>query len=1177
LSDNASGVGKDYYVGRIGSKTTTVTAYGDTKKAKTVYTFENNLPKTVKTFNQDETQSITETYTYDGFGNVIEKNVTNSKDSQTQKAKSSYDSKGLFVTKSTDNLDLITLTTYNDLGQVLTQTDPLGNTITNTYDAWGKLNTSNSNLSGTTSYTYQKLGDDIIATQNDPTGDTKITYTNKKGEQYLVKTKGFASGSYIAKQVIYDAVGRKVQESEPYYDTESPKWNVLSYDDSVFPAKVTVTGFNGKKLETEVKGLTTTIKELNGYNRTTRKTTDVLGNVKESEDKGGVIKFTYNAAGQNTEALYGSNSVTTKYDTWGRKSEFNDPSNGKYVYEYDGFGTLTKETSPKGTKEFQYNTKGQLVTQIELSTADSGKATNKTITLTYNAKGMVIDKSGTANGKAYQTYVTYDTYGRVLTTGENSNGKSFFRKNIAYDDKSRVISYDKGLNSSGVLTQVSLQNVYSTWSGILYQVNDKNTAKVLWQLKTVKANGQVLKANLGAVAIENKYDGNNFLTNVAHASTLQPNVLKLTYAFDAIKNELKNRARTSGFAISEVFTYDDNNRLTSWTNPKTGLLSGNTYDEKGRILDNDQTGKTTFKTDKIYQADKQELNAIGVQNFANNILQTISYNENNDPIYIDGLKGDALFSYGLTEMRQMVTYGGNFAEDKQGKFTKYYSEDGSYEITTDNTTGKEKHIMYIGGSPYESDIIYVKNYTVATAKYLFLHKDYLGSILAITDDAGNVVEQRHFDAWGNLSQGVMKIIDRGYTSHEHFDELGIIHMNGRLYDPLQRRFLNADENIQDPGNTQCYNKYGYVMNNPLLFNDPNGEEPITLAAVAIAAGIAAFVGVASYAIGSYIANGSWERVGLSGTLKAAFFNAVTAVVTYGIGSLFSTAASAVNAAANTVTVANAIQNAVLGTVLSFIPPIEFQLGDWGFSISPSIALGNSVGFGASLSVTYSDGNFSFSGGIGFTSYSDYNGLGISGNEFRKSAMIGYDDGKTGFSLGTNAWSGMKGVDGESLNQRTGMLGLHFGNFRFSYENDGAPFGKLKTGDGNDSYRTAAIRIGIGEFSAGFNLFTGRRDNYKPDGQYLNKGCYGNYGTWMPHDIVQETGHQYRMGAAYIGYGNSRVGINSDKYIRHPIQDLWAHDSNNLIMGDTRQPGFDTLSNTILPYFHYQTRNPFTSW
>ena len=53
--------------------------------------------------------------------------------------------------------------------------------------------------------------------------------------------------------------------------------------------------------------------------------------------------------------------------------------------------------------------------------------------------------------------------------------------------------------------------------------------------------------------------------------------------------------------------------------------------------------------------------------------------------------------------------------------------------------------------------------------------------------------------------------------------VGLIHMNGRLYDPLLRRFLNADENIQDPYNTQNYNKYGYVLNNPMMYNDPSGE------------------------------------------------------------------------------------------------------------------------------------------------------------------------------------------------------------------------------------------------------------------------------------------------------------------------------------------------------------------
>ena len=88
------------------------------------------------------------------------------------------------------------------------------------------------------------------------------------------------------------------------------------------------------------------------------------------------------------------------------------------------------------------------------------------------------------------------------------------------------------------------------------------------------------------------------------------------------------------------------------------------------------------------------------------------------------------------------------------------------------------------------------------------------------------------------------------TSHEHFAEVGIIHMNGRLYDPLLRRFLNADENIQDPTNTQNYNKYGYVMNNPLMYNDPSGEF------------IAWLIGtlVGSYLSGVQANHGNWNPV-----------------------------------------------------------------------------------------------------------------------------------------------------------------------------------------------------------------------------------------------------------------------------------------------------------------------------
>jgi len=49
-------------------------------------------------------------------------------------------------------------------------------------------------------------------------------------------------------------------------------------------------------------------------------------------------------------------------------------------------------------------------------------------------------------------------------------------------------------------------------------------------------------------------------------------------------------------------------------------------------------------------------------------------------------------------------------------------------------------------------------------------------------------------------------------------------MNGRIYDPLLGRFLSADVIVQAPGNLQCYNRYSYVLNNPLTHFDPSGFE-----------------------------------------------------------------------------------------------------------------------------------------------------------------------------------------------------------------------------------------------------------------------------------------------------------------------------------------------------------------
>ena len=106
----------------------------------------------------------------------------------------------------------------------------------------------------------------------------------------------------------------------------------------------------------------------------------------------------------------------------------------------------------------------------------------------------------------------------------------------------------------------------------------------------------------------------------------------------------------------------------------------------------------------------------------------------------------------------------------------------------------------------------------------------------MTDASGNVQTRYSFDAWGKRRDvswtaylaGVpalwqTALTTRGYTGHEQLDEVGLIHMNGRVYDPQLGRFLSADPFVQDASNLQALNPYSYVQNNPLSFTDPTGH------------------------------------------------------------------------------------------------------------------------------------------------------------------------------------------------------------------------------------------------------------------------------------------------------------------------------------------------------------------
>ena len=128
--------------------------------------------------------------------------------------------------------------------------------------------------------------------------------------------------------------------------------------------------------------------------------------------------------------------------------------------------------------------------------------------------------------------------------------------------------------------------------------------------------------------------------------------------------------------------------------------------------------------------------------------------------------------------------------------------------------------------------MYKKN----TDELYYFHLDVMGSLVAITDESGILLESRNYDPWGKprnpqtlaytlsnpFGGSSSSYTLRGYTFHEHYEMFDLINMNGRLYDNQIGQFINADPILADNENLQNYNRYSYVMNNPLKYTDPSG-------------------------------------------------------------------------------------------------------------------------------------------------------------------------------------------------------------------------------------------------------------------------------------------------------------------------------------------------------------------
>ncbi|MDO5654582.1 MAG: RHS repeat-associated core domain-containing protein [Flavobacteriaceae bacterium] len=884
--------GTHFYHGRINYNEQITNAYNNSFTTRDEYSAfgTGGLPLTHLKYGNN-TPAITTETTYDGFGNKTSTTVS-ALGVTALTTSYAYDDSKRYITSVTDPEGLTSVSEVDIYGKALSETSALDNfsteelVTTHTYDNWGNPATSTDALGNVTTLIKSASTNGNYSLYTSTPGSPKTIVTFDKFDREIqVKTQSI-NNKWVVVDTEYDVFGKKTRVSEPYFSTDNPTlWNSFEYDELDRPIKQTM--YNGKIITTCHDGMTITVDD--GEQKTS-KVLDVFGNVIIHKDAGGEITYNYYPNGTLKSANYGGIIIEVEQDGWGNKTKLIDPSAGVYEYEYDSFGRKTLEKTPKGQTVYQYDDFGKLISETT-----TGDETDLFLEYLYDANTKLPTQINGYNGNDNFSYSTdYDSYFRI--NGKTETTPFFtYTTNITFDEnygRPEFVTTQTYLPQNGETVNTSVKNEYDN-NGLQTRLRNQLTNELLWEIDAVNARGQLQEMLYGnGYQITQGYDDYYLPQNISHSKGSET-ALSIDYTFDAQKFLLLSR-NNHVINKNENYEYDDLHRLTK------ELLNGNVlneygYDKRGRLTYNSEIGKYHYPLDN-YQIEKIGFNQNGLDVRDNRGFHTIVYNNFKQAVSIH-LPGKERINFDYNPFKErVVMYYGSEDEDKALRpLRKYYTSDKAVEIKHNLQTGDIEVLTYLDGDPYTANVLqrnYFGSNQAEEQELWYLHRDYQSTILAITNQDGDILEQRYFDAWGSLKEykdetGTLMIVtdatqinlilDRGYTGHEHLWGVDLVHMNGRLYDAKLRRFLSPDNFVQDPYNTQNFNRYGYVLNNPLLYTDPSGE--FIQIGVWGAIAIGAALGLTTKAIIN-IATGQtwWYGIG-----KATVMGAVSGAISFGIG------------------------------------------------------------------------------------------------------------------------------------------------------------------------------------------------------------------------------------------------------------------------------------------------------
>ena len=558
---------------------------------------------------------------------------------------------------------------------------------------------------------------------------------------------------------------------------------------------------------------------------------------------GNSVKFSYDAVGNQTSVTdgignttsyaYNKNNLLTSvtdahlkttfygYDAVGNRTTITDAKNNVNTYEYNEFNQVSKVKNPLNQViQLGYDKNGNKKKLI----FPKGDA----VSYTYNALNRM---DGIYHNGVKQWGLGYDANGNIAWYADNTGKTTSFQ----YDKNNRVTqqaigatnkidyAYDNNSNPTSLTvtsgaTTISNGYIYNSlnqMTGITR--NGVNQSKFIYDergniISTKKGNGTY-------TAFE--YDDANRLKSVKNYNVAGALLDTYTYSYDANNNYTS--VATNNGAIS--YQYDALNQLTKET-MADGTMISYEYDAVGNRTKMSVTKSGNTTTTNYTNDAANQLTAVNGQaytydangNLTNNGAKTFTYNVENRLNEVKNSSGTSLASYTYDKDGKRLSM-----TTSSGTIYFHYSGDKVIYETDANNNIVASYTWDAQGNPVSM---------TKSGETYYYHVNGHGDVTTLTDSNGTTVAQYQYDAWGNITSQTGTMASSNpyrYAGYRYDEVTGLYYLMARYYDAKDGRFITRDTFHGFEEDPLSINLYAYTKNNPVMYIDPDGHNPLLIA------------------------------------------------------------------------------------------------------------------------------------------------------------------------------------------------------------------------------------------------------------------------------------------------------------------------------------------------------------